>query len=207
LGALIGIEPGRARMDVFQIGVRCLNREPPDHRSVAVPGKAGDARQRRTPRRNAMPTADRREPRQEDAESERTGAVHGGQPVAHSKHRDDCGGVRLRRGLYRPRAQPDLARNRGWGVRRGIGHGDHADRPGNLARPARCDPHPRLRRAGGHGAACPERHRGQGDRRSLPLCTSGPPLGLRQRSTARLCRDPAGRRVQGPQRTNHLDGR
>jgi hypothetical protein len=48
----------------------------------------------------------------------------------------------------RPRARPDLARNRGRGVRRGIGHGDHADRPGHLARPGRRYPGPRLRRAG-----------------------------------------------------------
>ncbi len=113
--------------------------------------------------------------------SQRTGAVHGGQPVAHSEHRDDCSGVRLRCGLSRPRAQPDLPRNRGRGLRRGIRHGDHADRPGHLARSARRGPHPRLRRAGGHGAACPKRRRGQRDRRSLPLCAEGPPLGFRPR--------------------------
>ena len=49
-------------------------------------------------------------------------------------------------------------------LRRGIGHGNHADRPGHLARFARRDAHPRLRRPGGDGAACPERHRGQVDR-------------------------------------------
>src|SRR5215467_7530513 len=38
---------------------------------------------------------DRREPREADAESQPTGAVHGVQPIAHPEHRDDCGGLRL----------------------------------------------------------------------------------------------------------------
>ena len=48
----------------------------------------------------------------------------------------------------------------------------------------------------------PERRQGQGDRRSLSLCPKGSPLGIRQQSTARLCRDPAGQGLQGPQRTD-----
>jgi hypothetical protein len=54
--------------------------------------------------------------------------------------------------------------------------------------------------------ACPERGRGQGDRRSLSLCSEGPPLGFRQRSTARLCPHPAGRGLQDPQRADPVDG-
>ena len=38
------------------------------------------------------------------------------------------------------------------------------------------------------------------------LCAEGPPLGIRQRSTARLCCDPTGRGLQGPQRTDAVDG-
>ena len=153
----------------------------------------------KNPSRGRDAHTDRRKPREADAESQPTGAVHGGQPIAHSEHRDDCGGLRLRRSLYRSRAQPDLARNRGRRLRRGIGHGNHADCPGHLTRFARRDPHPRLRRPGGDGAACPERRRGQVDRRSLSLCAERPPLGFRQWSTARLCRNPAGRGLQGPQ--------
>src|SRR5215471_13469261 len=130
----------------------------------------------------------RPEPREADAESQPTGAVHGGQPIAHSEHRDDRGGLRLRRSLYRPRAQPDLARNRGRRLRRGIGHGNHADCPGHLTRFARRDPHPRLRRPGGDGAACPECRRGQVDRRSLSLCAERPSLGYAAIPQAEVCR-------------------
>jgi hypothetical protein len=59
--------------------------------------------------------------------------------------------------LYRPRTQPDFARDRGRRVRRSVGHRDHAGCRGHLAQPARRDPRSGLRRPGRHGAVCPER--------------------------------------------------
>jgi hypothetical protein len=72
----------------------------PNHRSVACAGKAGDAWQRRTSRSNAMPTQIGENRAKKMLIANELVLCMGGQPVAHSEHRDDCGGVRLRRGLH-----------------------------------------------------------------------------------------------------------
>src|SRR5205807_2550103 len=114
MSATSPIRKYRARKVIFALLPVYDRRAAPHH--ITIGALRARARQAmlgsgRTPSEERDAHANRREPRQEDAESQRVGAVHGGQPIAHSEHRDDCGGVRLRRGLYRPRTQPDLARN------------------------------------------------------------------------------------------------
>jgi 2-keto-3-deoxy-L-rhamnonate aldolase RhmA len=69
-----------------------------------------------------------------------------------------------------------------------------------IARVTSHDPHDatRILDCGAQGVMVPHVQNAaeaEGDRRCLPLCAKGPPLGLRQRPGVRLCRDRPGRSV------------
>ncbi len=80
-----------------------------------------------------------------------------------------------------------------------------------IARVTSHDPHDatRILDCGAQGVMVPHVQNADEARSIVEACLyapEGPPLGLRQWTTARLCRDPAGRGLQGAQRTDAVDG-